>query len=232
MKIAIIGAMEEEVELIRKSLTDSYIEEYNNYKFYIGNYKSLELVVVVSKIGKVAAGMLCGTLFSNFKNIDKVINVGVSGGVDGFVVPGEVVVSEKLSYADADVRAFDYKYGQMAGLPLFYNGDKKMLNLIKSNCYKGVILTGDSFQTDKNTTNQIINNYFSNEKVMCFDMESTAFAQCCYMSNVDFIAIRAISDVIGYDENQKNQYNNSLVMACGKANQILVEVLDGLNGLV
>ena len=229
MKIAIIGAMEEEVELIRKSLTDSYVEEYNNYKFYLGKYNDLDLIVVVSKIGKVAAGMLCGTLFSNFKNIDKVINVGVSGGVSGFVSEGEVVVSEKMSYADVDVRAFDYKYGQMAGLPLFYEGDQEMLGLIKSNCYRGLLLTGDSFQTSKESTNSIIDNYFSNEKVMCFDMESTAFAQCCYMANVPFIAIRAISDVIGSNEEQKNRYDNYLEMACEKANKILVEVLEGLN---
>lgn len=232
MKIAIIGAMEEEVELIKSNLADSHIEEYNNYKFYIGKYKNLELIVVVSKIGKVAAGMLCGTLFSNFENIDKVINVGVSGGVAGFVTEGEVVVSEKLSYADVDVTAFEYKYGQMAGLPLFYEGDKQMLDLIKSNCYRGAILTGDSFQTDKEATNSIINNYFSNEKVMCFDMESTAFAQCAYMRKVPFIAIRAISDVIGYNDDQKNRYDNSLEMACEKANKILVEVLEGINGLL
>ena len=229
MKIAVIGAMEEEVELIKNSLTDSHTEEYNNYTFYVGKYNDLELVVVVSKIGKVAAGMLSGTLFSNFKGIDKVINVGVSGGVKGIVTPGEVVVSEKLSYADADVRAFDYKYGQMAGLPLFYEGDEEMLGYIKSNCSKGVILTGDAFQTNKEVTNAIIENYFNGEKVMCFDMESTAFAQCSYMAKVPFIAIRAISDVIGNDDNQTNQYENSLVMACEKANKILTEVLEGLN---
>lgn len=232
MKIAIIGAMEEEVELIKGSLTDFHVEEFNNYKFYVGKYKNLELIVVVSKIGKVAAGMLSGTLFSNFSNIDKVINVGVSGGVAGFVTEGEVVVSEKLSYADVDVTAFDYKYGQMAGLPLFYEGDCEMLGLIKSDCYRGLLLTGDSFQTNKDSTNSIINNYFSNEKVMCFDMESTAFAQCAYMAKIPFVAIRAISDVIGCDENQKSKYDNALEMACEKANTILVEVLEGLNGLL
>lgn len=229
MKIAIIGAMEEEVELIKNSLTDSHIEEYNNYKFYLGKYNNLDLIVVVSKIGKVAAGMLCGTLFSNFGNIDKVINVGVSGGVARFVTEGEVVVSEKLSYADVDVRAFDYKYGQMAGLPLFYEGDPEMLELIKSNCYRGLLLTGDSFQTNKESTDLIINSYFPNEKVMSFDMESTAFAQCAYMAKVPFIAIRAISDVIGSNEEQKNRYDNYLEMACEKANKILIEVLEGLN---
>ena len=173
--------------------------------------------------------MLSGTLFSNFEGIEKVINVGVSGGVSDFVTEGEVVVSEKLSYADADVTAFDYKFGQMAGLPLFYEGDQEMLGLIKSNCYKGVILTGDSFQTDKKETDAIINNYFPNEKVMCFDMESTAFAQCAYMANIPFLAIRAISDVIGYNENQKKRYDNALEMACEKANNILIEVLNGLS---
>ncbi len=229
MKVAIIGAMEEEVELIKNSLTELTVEEYNKYKFYIGKYLNLEVIVVVSKIGKVAAGMLCGTLFSNFKNIDKVINVGVSGGVLGVVEPGEVVVSEKLCYSDADVRAFNYKYGQMAGLPLYYESDSEMLNLVKSECYKGLILTGDTFETDKEKADFIIENYFNEENVLCFDMESTAFAQCCYMASIPFVAIRAISDTIGFEENQTKQHEDSLGMACEKANKILVEVLEGLS---
>ena len=228
MRLAIIGAMDEEVELIKNRLDKLVIEYHNGFEFYLGKYKKLDLIVVVSRIGKVAAGMLLGTLFSVYNDIDKVINVGVSGGVKGAVKPGEVVVSEKLSYADADVRAFNYEYGQMAGLPLYYDGDKELLNLINSFCYKGVILTGDSFQTNEKLVKLIIDSYFANQNVMCFDMESTAFAQCCYLKNIGFLAIRAISDVIGNTE-QESQYENCMKMACEKADDILMEVLEGVN---
>jgi len=228
MKLAIIGAMDEEVELIKNRLGQLVIEYHNGFEFYLGKYKKLDLIVVISRIGKVAAGMLLGTLFTIYSDIDKVINVGVSGGVKGLVEPGEVVVSEKLSYADADVRAFNYQYGQMAGLPLYYEGDKGLLKLINSFCFKGVILTGDSFQTNETLVKLIIDNYFADENVMCFDMESTAFAQCCYLKNVGFLAIRAISDVIG-NKSQESQYENCMKMACEKADSILMEVLEGVN---
>lgn len=228
MKLAIIGAMEEEVELMKNRLEYIKIEKYNDFNFYIGKYKKLDIIVVVSKIGKVAAGMLLGTLFSIYKDVDKVINVGVSGGVMGSVLPGEVIVSNRLSYADVDVCGFGYKYGQMAGMPLFYDGDKDLIKYIKTFCFYGTILTGDVFQTNKSKTDKIINNYFKDDNVMCFDMESTAFAQCCYRKNIGFLAVRAISDVIGNDT-QTSQYDNTLKIACKKADKILVEILEGIN---
>ncbi len=228
MRIAIIGAMDEEVELIKQRLENIKIEKHNNYEFYLGNYKRISLIVVVSKIGKVSAGILLGTLFSIYSDIDKVINIGVSGGVKEYVSPGEVVISSKLSYADVDVRAFNYQFGQMAGLPLFYISDLEMIKFIKSKYELGVILTADAFQTDPKIISDIVKLYFSAERVLCFDMESTAFAQGCYFNNVSFVAIRAISDVIG-SENQESQYENNLKIACDKAHHILIEILEGVN---
>ena len=231
MRIAVIGAMEEEVQLIKERLEDVVVEEHNGFDFYVGKYKKLDMIVVVSKIGKVAAGMLTGTLLATYKNIDKVINVGVSGGVNGAVKPGEVVISEKLSYADADVRAFDYVFGQMAGMPLYYEGDQELIKHISSFCYKGTILTADAFQTNSFVTDEIIRKYFLEANVMCFDMESTAFAQSCFHSKIGFLAIRAISDVIG-SLGQESQYENTMEMACSKADAILMEVLEGLNNVI
>ena len=227
MKIAIIGAMDEEVQLMSSRLLDKKIVEKNGFVFEVGKYLKHDIILTVSKIGKVAAGMLVGVLCTLFDDVDKIINIGVAGGAPFKTKPGEVVLSTKLSYSDADARGFNYQYGQIPGCPLYYEADKELLELVDSFCYKGVILTADVFQTDKKVVNEIINQYFSNDEVMCFDMESTAFAQSAYRFNKGFLAIRAISDVIGCDE-QLQKYENSLEMACSKADKILCEILNKL----
>ena len=227
MKIAIIGAMEEEVQLMSSRLVDKDVVEKNGFIFEVGKYLNLDIILTVSKIGKVAAGMLVGVLSTLF-DVDKIINIGVAGGAPFKTKPGEVVLSTRLSYSDADARGFNYQYGQIPGCPLYYEADKQLLDLVDSFCYKGVILTSDVFQTDKDVVNQLIDKYFSNDEVMCFDMESTAFAQSAYRINKGFLAIRAISDVIGCDD-QLQKYENSLEMACAKADKILCEILDKLS---
>ena len=104
MKIAIIGAMEEEVKLISEMLEEKEAKLINGYTFEVGKLFGKDIILTVSSIGKVATGLLMGTLFSNFKDVDKVINVGIAGGVMGKVKPGDVVVSEKLCYSDADAK--------------------------------------------------------------------------------------------------------------------------------
>lgn len=227
MKIAIIGAMEEEVQLMSSRLTNKTKVEKCGFVFEVGRYANHDIILTVSKIGKVAAGMLMGVLASEFEEIDKIINIGVAGGVLGKTKPGEVVLSTRLSYADADARGFNYQYGQIPRCPLYFEADKTLIEKVESFCFKGVILTADVFQTKKDVVDEIVGNYFNDQEVMCFDMESTAFAQCAYRLNVGFLAIRAISDVIGAD-NQLEKYENSLEMACEKADNILCEILNKL----
>ena len=62
---------------------------------------------------------------------------------------------------------------------------------------------------------------------MAFDMESTALAQATYCYQIPFIAIRAISDVIGV-ENQNDAYYDYVEIACKKANEILYLLLEKL----
>lgn len=224
MKIAIIGAMDEEVALMSNRLEDKTVIEKQDYKFELGKINNHDIILTVSSIGCVATGMLMGVLFQLFDGIDKVINIGVAGGVFGKVQPGDVVLSEKLSYSGADARGFGYQYGQIPRCPKEYYGDKELIEKVSLDVKKGMILTSDVFQVDKNSVDKIIEEHFKEEDVMCFDMESTAFAQCSYKYNVGFLAIRAISDVIGV-EDQTKKYENTLEMACEKADKVLMEIL-------
>ena len=57
MKIAVIGAMEEEVELLRSTLQNTSTKTIANSEYTEGTYAGKDVVLLKSGIGKVNAAM-------------------------------------------------------------------------------------------------------------------------------------------------------------------------------
>ncbi|MFY9094666.1 5'-methylthioadenosine/adenosylhomocysteine nucleosidase, partial [Aliarcobacter butzleri] len=56
-KLAIMGAMEEEIEPLLSYFDKINVVEFANNKYYEVNYKGLDIVIAYSKIGKVHASL-------------------------------------------------------------------------------------------------------------------------------------------------------------------------------
>lgn len=224
--IGIIAAMEKEVTNFL-SLMGKYEEKkIHHLTFFIGKVGNNDIVLCVSGVGKVSSSMIVSIMIDHFP-VEKIINIGVSGGFN--VNCGDVVVGTKYSYADFDTSCFPmHEYGQVSGLPKFLDGDPDLIKKIKTDVVYGTILTGDKFFTSVEECNDIVNNHFKDDNVCAFDMESTALAQACYLLNKPFVAIRAISDVIGRKEDATSRYMDYVEIACKKANLVLFEILKEL----
>lgn len=228
MKIVIIGAMEAEITFLLDKLGNYKTINHFKYKFFEGNLCGNEIIVTSSGIGKVASGLLVSAIINYYKDIDLIINVGVSGGIKNQVDIGDVVVAKGLKYADADVTIFDnYVYGQIPNCPAtFPTYIQRIKELSLKNDYKiGTIISGDQFYHRVSEVDELINTYFKNDNVLCIDMESAALAHSAWFYGVNYLAIRAISDVIG-NKLQKDQYNSNLELACKNSNLFLLEVLE------
>ncbi len=232
MNIAIVGAMKEEVEFLINKLRKYKKKKIGQFMFYIGKLYKHKIILVESGIGKTMAGLLSGILFSRFKNISCLINVGCAGGVKPLQV-SDIVVSQNVIYGDVDLTSggFGYTYGQMAQCPKDFPSNERIINAMNGLDYHlGTICSCDSFTTSIEKTTLLQKTYFPNYKILCYDMESCSFAHAAYQYNIPFVAIRAISDVIGQD-NQDNQYQNNYVSASTKSNEFLLEVLKRLNNI-
>ncbi len=209
--IAIIGAMQEEVNEVLKLIHVNSNEEICGYTFTKGTYEGKEIVVLKSGIGKVNAAVSTTLLLDHYA-IDYVINVGTAGGLHIEQNPFDVVISTGVAHHDVDVRVFDYKYGQVPGMPYIYECDVRLINEVKrivgnlNLTYQlGLIVSGDQFiSTDKQVSN--IKEYFSD--ALCAEMEAGAIAQVCYQFKKPFIITRSLSDVFGKGDNsiQFDQY--------------------------
>ena len=227
--IGIIVAMEKESKDFLSLMKDVKEIKIHHLTFYKGSLNNKDIILTVSGVGKVSSSMIVSIMIDHFDNIEVIINLGVSGGYGALVTTGDVVVGTNYSYADVDTSCFTgYEYGEVPGLPLYYYGDEKLIKKIKSNVVYGTILTGDKFFTDFIECKKLVDEHFSDQNVCAFDMESTAIAQACYLLNVPFLAIRAISDVIGKKEDATTRYRNYVEIACKKASDVLFEILNNI----
>lgn len=205
MKVAIIGAMEEEVQILRGMLEGRSEKTIAGCEFSTGNLKGINVVLLKSGIGKVNAAMSTTILLQQFQP-DYVINTGSAGGFLQSLNVGDVVISTDVRHHDVDVTAFGYEYGQVPGLPAAFQADKLLIDaavqavhqLENVQVVKGTIATGDSFMNDPKRV-EFVRSKLS--ELYAVEMEAAAVAQVCYQFNVPFVVIRALSDIAGKESN-------------------------------
>jgi len=201
MKIAIIGAMEEEVTLLRENISNPVVETIAGCEYTSGTMKGKEVVLLRSGIGKVNAAMSTAVLLQHFKP-DSIINTGSAGGFDPALNVGDVVISTEVRHHDVDVTAFGYEYGQVPQLPAAFTADEKLKEIAVQSVKKmgdvqvvsGLIATGDSFMSDPVRVEAIRDKFDSLQAV---EMEAAAIAQVAHQFGTPFVIIRSLSDIAG-----------------------------------
>ena len=132
MKIGIVGAMAQEVEILVNLMTDKIVTKLASGTIYEGNIQGKQVALLQSGIGKVAAAMGTTALLQ-LTQPDLVINTGSAGGVAEGLNIGDVIVSTETQYHDADVTAFGYAKGQLPACPVSFVSDTKLVELIEDN---------------------------------------------------------------------------------------------------
>ena len=110
--IGIIGAMEEEVQALKESMTVEEVREKAFMTFCQGKLCGQDVVVVRSGIGKVNAGICAQILVDDFQ-VDTLINTGVAGSLDARIDIGDMVISADALHHDMDATVFGDPAGQI-----------------------------------------------------------------------------------------------------------------------
>jgi len=198
MIIGIIAAMAEELEILLKDLVIEKKTEKANMIFYKGNLYEKEVVAVVCGIGKVNSAICTQILVSEF-DVDKIINVGVAGGIANDIYPGDIVIAENLVQHDMDTTAFGDKLGQIPRLDTYdFKCDTQLIAIAKAACkeiselnsFCGRIVSGDVFVADVDKIRWLESEFGA---ISC-EMEGASIAHVCYLNKIPFVVIRSISD--------------------------------------
>jgi len=196
--IGIIGAMDEEVEILLKEIQLERKENKAMMEFSCGTLWGQKAVVVRSGIGKVNAAVCAQILVDDF-NADYIINVGIAGGIGESINPGDIVIAHNLVQHDMDTTAFGDKFGQIPRLDTFdfkcstvlvEKAQEACKRLGSSKSFLGRIVTGDQFIADLTKIKWLKDEF---DALAC-EMEGGSIAQVCHLNNVPFVVIRSISD--------------------------------------
>ncbi|MBM7541707.1 5'-methylthioadenosine/S-adenosylhomocysteine nucleosidase [Amphibacillus cookii] len=227
MLIGIIGAMDQEIALLKNEMDIHSEQVIANCLFIKGRLKSKDIVLLKSGIGKVNAAMATTILVERFQP-DLIINTGSAGGLDPELDVGDIVIGEQVVHHDVDVTAFDYKYGQVPSMPEHYTADlnlilavekaNKKLSKVKSK--RGLIATGDSFMQDPERVAYVQRQI---PNIIAVEMEAVAIGQVCYQYDLPFVVIRALSDIAGKES--AISFDEFLDQAATHAAKLIMEVL-------
>ena len=228
-KIGIIAAMNEEMQQIKKVMSNITENIVYNLHFYEGTISGKECVLVECGIGKVNAARTTQILIDNY-DIEYVVNIGTAGGVDTSLNVTDVVIGEKLAQHDFDITAFGREKGFITGVGKYVFSDEKLVkkckeameNIAQDDSYKvliGTIASGDIFCTDRNMANGIQKEFGA----LCVEMEGAAIGQICMLDNVPFIVIRSISD--SPNGNNNIDFDEYITIASKRCAEFLKELL-------
>lgn len=198
MIIGIIAAMEEELEILLSEMSLEEKKVKANMTFNKGKLWGKDVVAVVCGIGKVNAAICTQILASEFE-VDKVINVGVAGGISKEIYPGDIVIADNLVEHDMDTTSFGDPHGQIPRMDTFdFKCDKELVEAAKKACattkelntFTGRIVSGDVFVADLEKIKWLEKEF----SALSCEMEGASIAHTCYLNNIPFVVIRSISD--------------------------------------
>jgi adenosylhomocysteine nucleosidase len=229
LKIAVIGAMEEEVRILREQLEGARTETVAGCEFTLGQLAEHEVVLLKSGIGKVNAAMSTTILLERYQP-EKIINTGSAGGFHHALNVGDVVISTEVRHHDVDVTAFNYEYGQVPGMPAAFKADEELVALAERcmkmsgvQAVKGTIATGDSFMNDPARVDYIRGKFAD---LYAVEMEAAAVAQVCHQYEVPFVIVRALSDIAGKESHVS--FDQFLDQAARHSTAFIVNMLNEL----
>ena len=226
--IGIIGAMAEEVINLKAAMTDVTVETVAQMDFYQGKLRGIDVVVVRSGIGKVNAA-ICTQILIDRYHVKRVINTGIAGSLNSRINIGDIVLSRDTLQHDMDATGFGYKVGQIPQMEQsVFKGDVTMIYIAEQCCkkylpeidyYIGRIVSGDQFVSSKEKKDWLIETF----EGYCTEMEGAAIGQACYLNQVPFLIIRAISDKA--DDSANMDYAEFEAMAIRNSVKLVMEIV-------
>lgn len=185
--------------------------------YHVGELYGHPCVLVLARIGKVAAAATTVTLIREF-GVDTIVFTGLAGGIGQGVQVGDVVVGHSLVQHDMDARPLFPRH-EIPLLARAYFDTDASLNAMLHRCalayvaeqltsdidaatradfaidtptvHQGLIASGDTFVHAAGMAASLADML---PEVLCVEMEGAAVAQICHEYAVPCAVLRTVSD--------------------------------------
>ena len=230
-KIGIIGAMELEVEQLKKEMAVKSVVTKAGMDFFEGTLDDVPVVVVRSGIGKVNAA-LCVQILADVFQVSHVINTGVAGSLNAKLDIGDILISRDALHHDMDTTIFGYQPGEVPQMGFReFRADERMMELAREACEKvnpdirvmfGRVGSGEQFISSKEVKERLVALFQGD----CAEMEGASIAHGAYLNGLPFVIIRAISDKA--DDSAEMDYPTFEAAAAKHSAALVKEMIKGL----
>ncbi|ANA35318.1 5'-methylthioadenosine/S-adenosylhomocysteine nucleosidase [Ralstonia mannitolilytica] len=214
--IGIVAALHQEISELLTLLSDAQRVRIGNRDFWTGAFEGQPVVVVLSRVGKVAAATTGAVLITHF-GVRAVVFAGVAGALAPGVAVGDVVVSSELLQHDVDASPLFPRWEiPLMGVARFA-ADAALADALRQSAraaladphallgpavmqafgiaapqvHSGLIVSGDRFVCTS-AESAVLRDALPD--ALAVEMEGAAVAQVCHEWGVPFAAIRTISD--------------------------------------
>ena len=214
--IAIMAAMQEEMVGLTSALQGAHTRHIGSRQFTTGTLHGQPVVLVLSRIGKVAAATTATALIERF-DVCEIVFTGVAGGLATGVNVGDMVVASEFIQHDMDASPLFAPlevplYGRavfqtdpdltqslkLAAQGILNNPSQWIgidtlhaLHVQSPKVHSGLVLSGDRFVSTSSESQALQQRL---PLAMAVEMEGAAVAQVCHDYDVPFAAARTISD--------------------------------------
>lgn len=227
--LAIMGAMDEEIELLLEGLESRETLERPGVTLHRGVLDGVPVLLTKGGIGKVNAAMTATHLLH--AGATRVIFTGVAGGVHPELRVGDIVVSTDLVQHDVDVTALGYEPGTVPGETSAWPADPSLRAAALAaagevegvRALEGRVASGDQFIASQEGVQRLWTQFGA----ACAEMEGAAVAQVCAKAGVPFVVIRSVSDTADHAANV--DYRTFMPLVARHAKQVVRGMLARLS---
>lgn len=230
-RIAIIGALDAEIEILLKAMEETEKSTIGRTIFFQGKLSGKNVVVFKCGVGKVNAAIGANTAILKF-NVSKIIFTGIAGAIDKNLNILDLVISTDLVQHDFDLTGFGCPLGLIDGeKSIKFKADESLVKIAHDSAIKilgknkvtlGTIATGDQFVANKKQV-EFIGDTFGAKAT---EMEGAAVAQVALNYNLPFVVLRAMSDKA--DGSAHMDYNEFKPLAAEHSAKIVMSMLKNL----
>lgn len=227
--IGIIGAMAIETNAIIEELQQAETRTVSGVQFVRGFWHGKEVVVATSGVGKVFAALCAEAMILHY-HPQCIINTGVAGALDPRLHLLNVLIGEDVVQHDMDTSPLGDPKGLLSGInKVALPADPKLIEAFDQAAaeigiptLRGRVASGDQFIADDDKRSFIRKTFNG----ACCEMEGAAIGQVCYVNNIPFAVLRAISD--GAANDAKMDYPAFAAKAAARSVELLKKTLPTL----
>ncbi len=217
--IGLMCAMPEEAARLRQAMVGLRVERRGRREFLLGQLFERDVVLTVSRCGKVAAAATVAAMIERY-SVAPLVVTGTAGALADRLAVGDLVVADSLIQYDLDASAIPRfkKYevpllgvsrfrSDAALTPLAETAAREFvehdlnreippgrlaeLGMCQPRVVRGMIASGDRFIARSEERTGLLREL---PEALCVEMEGAAAAQVAYEYDVPVVVIRTISD--------------------------------------